>query len=278
MSPRLARGVAYAGPARLGWGPTHASIVLPPTTIASIDMDTRSRTPLGQALRLSLVPLLAGALLLPECTHGQSIPPQSPPEGPEGPQPGDARSPGEEWGPEEECEDHDEDGDCDPIHDALGIVFAEYLPSLTDGVQVGYGRAPGGTVYGGRLEWTLRRSQGRRLMLGAGTWIAPTGMLRPESDESPLRYTGHDGAFALTLGGSLPPEDLGLPARRSVRGIAEATVLVGDPGRQLRLSVGPRYRVALNRRDLTVDLVVGTNLSTESFAPRVGLRIGWIWD
>jgi hypothetical protein len=160
-------------------------------------------------------------------------------------------------------------------------VFAEHLPHLTDGVQVSYGRAPAGNVYGGRLEWTLRRSQGRRLLLGAGTWIAPAGMLRPKVDEPLRQPTGRDGAFALTLGGSVPLEDLGLPAGRSVRGVAEATVLVGDPGHALRLSVGPRYRVALQgkaRKALTIDLVVGANLSPRNVAPRIGLRIGGLWD
>jgi len=53
-------------------------------------------------------------------------------------------------------------------------------------------------------------------------------MLRPEADGTP-RYTGRDGAVALTLGGSVPLRDLGLSARRSVRGVAEATVLIGAP-------------------------------------------------
>ena len=80
------------------------------------------------------------------------------------------------------------------------------------------------------------------------------------------------------MSGSVPLEDLGLPAGRSVRGVAEATVLVGDPGRQLRLSVGPRYRAPLTQTDLTIDLVVGANLSGEHVVPRIGLRVGRLWD
>jgi len=241
-------------------------------------MDMPNRHPSDQAPKLSLALVLVGALLLAGGAFGQSLPAEHPPIGPEGPRPGDTRGPEDIRGPGDECEDHDEDGDCDPIYAALGVVVAEYLPSLTDGVQVSYGRAPGGGVYGGRLEWTLHRSQGRRLLLGAGTWIAPTGMLRPEVDESLRQPTGRDGAFALTMGGSVPLEDLGLPAGRSVRGVAEATVLVGDPGRQLRLSVGPRYRAPLTQTDLTIDLMVGANLSGEHVVPRIGLRVGRLWD
>jgi hypothetical protein len=119
--------------------------------------------------------------------------------------------------------------------------------------------------------------QGRRLLLGVGTWIAPTRMLRSQDDD-PRWSTGRDGAVALTLGGSVPLRDLGLSAGRSVRGVAEATVLIGAPGRQVRLSVGPRHRAALSRTDVTVDLVVGANLSPQNVAPRIGLRIGGLWD
>ena len=102
-------------------------------------------------------------------------------------------------------------------------------------------------------------------------------MLRPEADGTP-RYTGRDGAFALTLGGSVPLRDLGLSVGRSVRGVAEATALVGDPGRQVRLSAGPRHRAASRRADVTIDLVVGANLSPQNVAPRIGLRIGGLWN
>lgn len=240
-----------------------------------------NRTPSNQALRLSLALVLVGTLLLPGGAFGQSIPAENPPADPEGPRPGDTRGPEDVRGPEDGCEDHDEDGDCDPTYEVLGTVFAEHLPHLTDGVQVSYGRAPAGNVYGGRLEWTLQRLQGRRLLLGVGTWIAPTRMLRPKVDEPLRQPTGRDGAVALTLGGSVPLRDLGLSAGRSVRGVAEATVLIGAPGRQVRLSVGPRYRVALQgeaRKALTIDLVVGANLSAETVAPRIGLRVGRLWD
>lgn len=235
-------------------------------------MDMLSRNPSNQALQLPWALVLAGALLLPGQTRGQSIPTEHPPEDPRSPQIEDTRDPGDE------CEDHDDDGDCDPVSAALGVVIVEYLPQLTDGVRMGYGRTLGGSAYGGRLEWTLHKSQGRRLMLGAGTWIAPTKMLQPGMDDQSLQPSGRDGAFSLTLGGSAPLEDLGFPAGRSFQGVAETTVLVGDPSRQLRLAVGPRYRVDLDQKALMVDLVVGTNLSAESFAPRVGLCIGWTWD
>ena len=215
------------------------------------------------ALQMVLAGVLAGALLLPGPALGQST-----------------LSPEEIHGTDGDCEHQDDEEECNPIATVLGVVIAEYVPYLTDGVQINYGQAPGGSVYGGRLEWTLQKSQGRRLLLGIGTWIAPTRMLRPEADGTP-RYTGRDGAVALTLGGSVPLRDLGLSAPRSVRGVAEATVLVGDPGHALRLSVGPRYRVALQgkaRKALTIDLVVGANLSPRNVAPRIGLRIGGLWD
>ena len=213
-----------------------------------------------RALQMVLAGVLAGALLLPGPALGQStLPPE------------------EIHGTDGDCEHQDDEEECNPIATVLGVVIAEYVPYLTDGVQINYGQAPGGSVYGGRLEWTLRQSQGRRLLLGVGTWTAPTGMLRPEADGTP-RYTGRDGAVALTVGGSVPLRDLGLSAPRSVRGVAEATALIGDPGQELRLSVGPRYRAASGRADVTIDLVIGANLSPQNVAPQVGLRIGGLWD
>jgi hypothetical protein len=157
-------------------------------------------------------------------------------------------------------------------------VIAEYLPQLTDGARFSYGRAPGGGHYTGRLEWTLTGSKGRRLSLGAGAWIVPRKTLQPAAPDRAVQPVGRDGAFSLTLGGSLPLEDLGIPSAASFRGVAEATVLVGDPGRQLRLSLGPRYRLPVGPRALAIDLVVGANLSAQAIAPRVGLRVGGLWD
>ena len=163
-----------------------------------------------RALQMVLAGVLAGALLLPGPALGQStLPPE------------------EIHGTDGDCE-HQDDEECNPIATVLGVVIAEYVPYLTDGVQINHGQAPGGSVYGGRLEWTLQRLQGRRLLLGVGTWIAPTRMLRSQDDD-PRWSTGRDGAVALTLGGSVPLRDLGLSAGRSVRGVAEATVLIGAP-------------------------------------------------
>ena len=213
-----------------------------------------------RALQMVLAGVLTGALLLPGSALGQSTLPLE-----------------EIHGTDGDCEHQDDEEECNPIATVLGVVIAEYIPYLTDGVQINYGQAPGGSVYGGRLEWTLQRLQGRRLLLGVGTWIAPTRMLRSQDDD-PRWSTGRDGAVALTLGGSVPLRDLGLSAGRSVRGVAEATVLIGAPGRQVRLSVGPRYRAASGRADVTIDLVVGANLSPQNVAPQVGLGIGGLWD
>jgi hypothetical protein len=199
-------------------------------------------------------------LLLPPLAHGQFTPGEESP-----------------LAPHDDCE-HRRDDECHPVGTVLGIVIAEYLPQLTDGARFGYGRAPGGSAYTGRLEWTLTRSQGRRLSLGAGAWIAPRKMLHPTAPGRAVQPVGRDGAFSLTLGGSLPLQDLGMPAAASFRGVAEATVLVGDPSRQLRLSLGPRYRVPVGPEALAIDLVVGANVSARAIAPRVGLRVGGLWD
>lgn len=270
---RLCHGLP--SPVCLSLRSTHASIVFLPMNIAFVDMDMRNGSPSNHALKLPLVLVLIGALLPSGHAFGQSPPSQSPPEGPE---PGDTRGPGEEWDPEEECEDRDDDGDCDPIYAALGTLFAESLPYVTDGARISYGRVPGGSAYGGRLEWTLYRLQGRRLMIGAGVWTAPAKMLQPGTDGRPFQPGVRDGTFSLSLGGSASLVDVGLPAGQSVRAVGEATALVGDPGGQLRLTIGPRYQVAVEQRTLEVDLVAGTNLGAEGFAPRVGLRIGWTWD
>lgn len=235
-------------------------------------MNPFRRTSSHRTLHVASALALAIVLLLTGPAFGQAVPAENPPEGAKGPLPGDTRSPGEE------CEDHDDDGDCDPIYAALGTLVAEYLPHITDGARTSHGWMPGGGAHGGRLEWTLHRSQGRRLMLGVGAQAAPVRALQPEAEGRPFQPRGRDGAFALTLGGSGPLGDLGLPAECSFRGVAETTLLVGDPGRQLRLTIGPRYRIGLDQNALTVDLVVGTNLGTEGLAPRVGLRIGWTWD
>jgi len=221
------------------------------------------------------IPVLAGVLLLPGPVLGQIDAPGWGPGSPETPLVMDGPGSGGE------CE-RGRDEDCDPVWAVLGVVLAEYLPQLTDGIRMSYGWMPGGSAYGGRLEWTLHSSQGRRVALGTGMWVAPLRALRPEPADAsrrggPARPSGRDGAVSISVGGSMPIGE-GLSARQTIRAVGEATVLVGDPGRQIRLGLGPRYRVPVHSKVLTVDLVAGTNLGASGLAPRVGLRLGLTWD
>jgi len=244
--------------------------------------DTLDQGVSGRAIRL-VSGLAVMCMLLPGLALGQPEGAERPPWELEDPRIGDGPLVGEDpvgkdLSPTgDDCE-HRRNEECKPIWAVLGVIIAEYLPQLTDGVRMSYGRMLGGSTYGGRLEWTLDSSKGRRLALGAGVQVAPNRALRLGEKKRALRPSGRDGVFSITLGGSVPAGDLGLWGREALRVTGEATALLGDPGRQLRLTIGPRYRLPVGPKTLAVDLVAGTNLGPRGFAPRVGLRIGWSWD
>lgn len=245
-------------------------------------MNLLSEDTLDQGMSERAIRLVSGlvvmCMLLPGSALGQPGGTERSPWKPEDPRIGDDPLVGEDPGPTgDDCE-HRRDEECEPIWAVLGVVIAEYLPQLTDGARMTYGQMLGGSTYGGRLEWTLDSSEGRRLALGTGVQVAPSRALRLGEEKRALRPSGRDGAFSVTLGGSVPAGDLGLSGREALRVTGEATALLGDPGRQLRLTIGPRYRLPVGPKTLAVDLVAGTNLGTQGFAPRVGLRIGWTWD
>lgn len=170
--------------------------------------------------------------------------------------------------PEDDCE-RDPD-DCNPVGMILGVVLAEYLPALIDGVRFGPAYVPGGMAVSARMEWGLVRQSAARADLGVGVWTRPWGR--------PVGSPGPDDSFFATLGGSTLLYDV--PNRSaSVRAVAEPAAFWGDTGWHLRLTTGPRLNIVAGKKNVTLDLVVGVDaIGRAEVTPHAGLRLGVRWD